>query len=169
MAKRGGQTVYTDALAVEICRRMADGESLRQICRDDHMPDESTVRDWYVTDRNGFAPHYARARELQLERWADEILDIAEDGSNDWMDREVGKGRIVRALDDEHVRRSQLRIESRKWLLSKLAPKKYGDRVAVEHSGTVNADRISDAELAAVASRGRGGIVASEDDPPVTH
>lgn len=148
---------------------MSDGESLRQICRDDHMPDERRVRDWYVRDLHGFAPHYARARELQLERWAEEIIDIAEDGSNDWMERETERGRIIRTLDDEHVRRSQLRIESRKWLLSKLAPKKYGDKVAVEHSGTVNADRISDAELAAVAARGRAALASAEDDPPVTH
>ena len=148
---------------------MAEGESLRQICRDDHMPDERRVREWYVRDLHGFAPHYARARELLLDAWAEEIIDIAEDGSNDWMVRETERGRMVRSLDDEHVRRSQLRIESRKWLLSKLAPKKYGDKVAVEHSGTSNADRISDAELAAIAGRGRAALAQAEDDPPVTH
>ena len=74
----GPRTTYTQEVADEICDRIAKGEPLKQICRDDHMPDERTVRRWYVDDIGGFAPLYARARDLLLEHWADEIVNISD-------------------------------------------------------------------------------------------
>jgi len=130
MAKRGRPTIYTQELADEICRRLSDGQSLREICRDKDMPDESTVRAWAVFDRDGFYPQYAKAREAQLERWADEIVEIADNGSNDWMARQG-----VQVANSDHINRSRLRIDTRKWLMSKLAPKKYGDKLAIGGDG----------------------------------
>ncbi len=80
-AKRtpGAPTKFTAALTDEVCRRMADGESLRSICRGDHMPPESTVRGWAVDDQKGFAERYARARGMHADALFDEALEIADD------------------------------------------------------------------------------------------
>ena len=79
------------------------------------MPNEATVRGWDVEDRQGFSTQYARARALRVERWAEEIIELA--------DEPVAPG------DNAAVQRARLRVDTRKWLMSKLAPRKYGDRV----------------------------------------
>jgi hypothetical protein len=135
-AKRGGRPkTWTDAKARvafgEICRLMAEeGASLRQVCRRDDMPPTSRVMEWLRDEQRfpEFREQYALARESQPEYWADEILDIADDASNDWMERETRDGRIEAHVNYEHIQRSKLRVDTRKWLMSKLAPKKYGDR-----------------------------------------
>src|SRR5687768_13754523 len=135
MRARGRPSEFTQAVANAICAELAAGKSLREICRADGMPAHSTVRGWVIDDREGFAAQYARARELQAEHWADEIIEISDDGTNDWVERKRKDGTVETALDNEHVNRSRLRVDSRKWLLSKLLPKKYGERVTQEISG----------------------------------
>lgn len=127
---QGRPTVYTEAIAEEILLRMADGETLRSICRDDHLPAESTVRHWAVEDREGFFARYAKARKIQADYWADEIIDIADDASRDVFEVD-GKESINR----EYIQRSRLRVDTRKWLMSKLYPGRYGDLTKLEHSG----------------------------------
>jgi hypothetical protein len=126
----GRPSSYTAELAANICERLASGESLKAICRDEAMPDERSVRRWALNDVEGFAPRYAQAREIQAFSMADELLEIADDASNDWMVRE-GKTE----LNGEHVQRSRLRSDTRKWLLSKMLPKVYGDKITQEHTG----------------------------------
>lgn len=133
---RGRPEAYTKEAADEICNRLAGGESLRQICADPKLPGISTVMRWLFDEsKKEFWEHYARAREIQAERWADEILEIADDGTNDWVERELQNGSSVKVVDHEHVSRSKLRVDSRKWLMSKLLPKKYGDKVSQEITG----------------------------------
>jgi hypothetical protein len=127
----GRPTKYTAALGAEICRRIADGESLRAVCRDENMPDDRTVRAWALEPDHPISPQYARARELQFDRWAEEVVEISDDGSNDWMERELESGRIIEVPDHEHISRSKLRVDTRKWLLSKLLPKRFGDKLEV--------------------------------------
>lgn len=124
----GHPPLYTPELAAEVCRRIAAGESLRQVCRDDAMPCTATVMRW-ARDNLEFREQYALARELLLEHWAEELTEIADDGSNDWMKREAEEGRIEIKVDAEHINRSRLRVDTRKWLLSKLSPRKYGDKI----------------------------------------
>jgi hypothetical protein len=132
--KRGRPTLYTEAIAAEICQRIAEGETLNQICRSDHMPSRPTIVSWVLEDRSGFSDRYARARHMLLEHWSDEVVDISDDGSNDWMERNHGEDKQSSwTINGEHVQRSRLRVDTRKWLLSKLKPERYGDRV--EHSG----------------------------------
>ena len=121
---------YSRELADEICRRIAGGEALKEICRSPGMPDSSSVRGWVLDDRDGFAPRYARARDMQIEHWADEILEISDDGSNDWMMRNE-RGNVGWQANGEHVQRSRLRTDSRKWLLSKLKPERYGEKTTI--------------------------------------
>lgn len=66
---------------------------------------------------------------------ADELLEIADDGSNDWMEKTVGSGETITVVDHEHVQRSRLRVDTRKWYLSKLAPKRYSEKLATDDTG----------------------------------
>lgn len=141
---RGKQTTFDREIAAEICRRLSEGETLRQICRDDRLPSESTVRSWVLDDREGFSAQYARARDMCMECWADEIMDIADNGTNDWVTREMKGGRVAIVLNDEAVQRSRLRADSRKWLLSKLKPERYGDKLTL--GGELNF-RMTDDQL----------------------
>ncbi len=131
--KRGRPTKYTKALAREICQCMADGASLREVCRAERMPAESTVRGWAIDDVEGFSAQYARGVELRAMRWAEEALEIADDGTNDWIKRRSEDGEVQVIFDHEHIQRSRLRVDTRKWLLSKVLPKVYGDKL--QHTG----------------------------------
>jgi hypothetical protein len=97
------------------------------------MPGAVAVFDW-IHDDAVFAKQYARARELQAELYADEIVAISDDGSNDTYIDDEGKTHV----DTDVIARSKLRVDARKWVASKLLPKKYGDKAAVELSGGVS-------------------------------
>ena len=120
-------STFTKELADIICERIANGQSLREICRDKDMPSKEGVRGWLIRHES-FAAQYARAREAQADHFAEEILEISDDGSNDWMSRKQGDD-TVEVVNHEHISRSKLRVDARKWLMSKMAPKKYGDKV----------------------------------------
>jgi len=120
----------------DICLRTIEGESMRAICRDPKMPSRQRLAKELV-ENSEFAIRYTRARELLYAGWADEILDIADDGTTDYITKIGRNGHEYQAVDQEHIQRSRLRVDSRKWLLSKLLPKLYGDKVEHEHGGEV--------------------------------
>jgi hypothetical protein len=120
-------TVYTPEIAKYICQQLAEGRSLRSICQDEGMPDRSTVYDWLDGDLHGFPDQYARARTRQAETMLDEILEIADDATRDVQQIEIAPGVKTTSVDFEVISRSKLRVDARKWAMSKLAPKKYGD------------------------------------------
>jgi hypothetical protein len=121
---------------MRICERLSLGESLRHICEHEDFPDKATIMRWLRDDRyTEFRDQYARARENLVEHWAEEIIDIADDGSNDYMERLTKDGKTEEVLNSEHINRSRLRVDTRKWLMSKLTPKKYGDFMRTELSG----------------------------------
>ena len=128
----GRPSDYTPDLADEICARIAEGESVRRICSDDSMPCAKTVFTWLRVHPE-FLQQYARAKQESADAFAEDILDIADDGSNDWMERfDKDEKCIGWQLNGEHVQRSRLRVDTRKWLASKLKPKKYGDRLEID-------------------------------------
>jgi hypothetical protein len=127
----GRPSDFTDAIADAICEKLADGQSLRTICAGDEMPNRATVFRWLASNET-FRDQYARARDAQAEALADEILDIADDGSNDWMERYDDEGGNIGWRENgEAMQRSKLRVEARKWVAAKLLPKKYGDKTLV--------------------------------------
>jgi hypothetical protein len=126
---RGRPTVYTEDLATVILARLAAGEPLRTICRTDGMPDESTVRAWALDPNHPFAARYAQAREMGFFSMADEILEIADDARNDFMERMTRSGEIEKVVDEEAIARSRMRIAARQWLLAKALPQTFGDRL----------------------------------------
>lgn len=135
--KLGRRTLYTDELAKEICEQIAHGNSLVSILKKEGMPSYQTVLDWLLKAEQGIEPYknflgmYTRAREDQAEYLADEIIDIADNSTNDTIVDEKGRARC----DHEWVHRSRLRVDARKWVAAKLKPRKYGDFARNEHTG----------------------------------
>lgn len=136
MAQRGRPSKYNKKLANTICKRIAAGESLLRICRDDGMPHRATVHDWLFDERyKAFHDNYERAVNTRAENMFDELEEIADDGSNDYMEKEREDGRVDTVFNAEHVQRSRLRVDVRKWYLSKIMPKKFGEKVDVTSGG----------------------------------
>lgn len=136
--KGGRPTSYTEEQGIEICSRIAEGESVRSICRDDDMPNASTIYLWVIDGKHEeFSKQYTRSREAQADNLFEELLEIADDGSNDWMEKEMRDGHIEEVTNHEVIQRSRLRVDTRKWALSKMLPKRFGDRVNLDHSGTI--------------------------------
>lgn len=138
----GRPSSYTDDIALKICNYLAEGKTLVQACEEDsEMPDQATIRMWANENRKGFLHRYTRARDLGLDAMAEQLFKIADDGSNDYIQKVSESGKAFEVPNHEHMARSRLRIETRKWYLSKLAPKKYGDRVDVQVTN-INEDGI---------------------------
>lgn len=114
MRKPGRPSLYTPELAAKICERLADGESLRAICKEEGWPDANTVRRWLI-EHEAFRAQYASARTDQAEGYAAEIVEIAD--------------------TDKDPQRARVRVDARKWVASKLLPKVYGEKLAHEVTG----------------------------------
>lgn len=138
-----GISTFSKATADLICQRLGDGESLRRICKDESLPCIDTVMKW-LGDFPEFSAQYARARELQADTMFEMVAEIAHDGAADWTMTKFGP-----VVDQEHISRSRLRVDTLKWQASKLAPKKYGDRLDLNHGGEIGlnvlAERMSKA------------------------
>jgi len=157
--KSGRPSRYTKQLAAEICAELAQGNSLRTVCRQEKMPGPSTVFRW-LSEKADFREQYARAKEESADALFEDLLDIADDGSNDWMEKHGKDGESGGyQLNGEHIQRSKLRVDARKWMMSKMKPKKYGDRI--QQDVTVNVDAASKLNKAIaradqVAAKSRG-------------
>lgn len=124
----GRPTTYTQEMATLICARMAEGESLRSICRDKTTPAMSTVFLW-VSKHKEFSEQYKLAMASRADAMFEEMFDIADDGQNDWMEILDKDGdNIGWRVNGENIQRSRVRIDTRKWALSKMMPKKYSDK-----------------------------------------
>lgn len=137
----GRPSSYNPEIAAEICAELALGQSLRKVCLPEHRPAVSTIFYWIGTIPE-FSEQYEKAKAECADFLAEEIIEIADDGTNDYMeslDPETG-GVIGYKLNGEHVQRSRLRVDARKWIAAKLKPKKYGDRVIQQ--GDKDADPI---------------------------
>lgn len=136
----GRPSAYSGDIAAIICERIADGNSLRTICAEDGMPNKATVLRW-ISSNDAFRDQYARAREAQADALFDEILAIADApriGEKIKIDKD-GNKEITRGDMIEHRR---LQVDTRKWMASKLLPKKYGDKQQLEHSGVDGAPLV---------------------------
>ena len=140
-----------------IVEGLSAGTPLRELCRQDGMPAWRTVYDWLEADPD-FAARFARAREMGFDAIAEEALEIADDGSNDWMERRRKDGSTEEVVNSEHVQRSKLRIETRLKLLAKWSPKRYGDKQTHSIGGDPDAPAVQvehgvDAETMAALSK----------------
>jgi hypothetical protein len=126
----GAPTTYNDYQADLICALLAEGKSLREICSLEGFPAKSTVYQWLAIPGHPFMDKYTRARDLQADAMFEKIQDVAFDESRD-VTGELGMPNSVA------VQRDKLKVDSLKWMLSKMLPKKYGDRIETEHTGTL--------------------------------
>jgi len=126
----GRPSSFRQELADEICERLSKGEPLEKICRDARMPSSRTVLRWKGADKE-FCDQYACAREEGFDALAVECLEIADDGTNDTYVDDNGNKRV----DADVIQRSKLRIETRLKLLAKWSPKRYGDKLDLNHGG----------------------------------
>lgn len=125
-------------VADEICRRLSEGEPLRSICRDEHMPAWRTVYDW-ISGNGDFAARIARARDLGHDAIAEQCLDISDDERHDWVMSKKGL-----LTNEVAVGRAKLQVWTRLQLLAKWNPKKYGERIHQEHSGEVTLNGLAE-------------------------
>jgi hypothetical protein len=128
---RGRPTDYNETLAETICMQLAVGRSLASVCREETMPDKSTVFRWLYKHPE-FRDRYAYAKEIGCYAIEEEALEIADDGTNDWMadNRPDAEGY---KLNGENVQRSRLRVDTRKWFMERIAAKRFGNKVDVNH------------------------------------
>jgi len=133
-AKIGRPTLYTPEIGEKICFALAGGGKLKKICEADDMPSRESVHRWLVSNDDtykAFQEAHLIARRAGAFVLADEILEISDDGSLD-MKTVVGQdGEEREVVDHEHIQRSKLRVDSRKFLAAKFAPDIFGDRVNV--------------------------------------
>lgn len=142
-------TDFNQEIADEICERIATTpRGLDFICEsDDSFPSARTVARWLAKD-DAFCQSYLRSRERQADLLFDQCLEIADDSSGDV--KLVGaEGEEREVVNSEFVARAKLRVDTRMRMAGKLKPKKYGDKVEVEHSGSIDMD--PDARAARIA------------------
>ena len=125
----GRPTIYTPEIEDEICRRLSEGEPLRRICRDEHLPSWRTVYRWMDADRE-LSARIAHARTLGYDAIAEECIEIADETAHDTIETKFGE-----MPDKEWILRSKLRVETRLKLLAKWDPKRYGDKLDLNHGG----------------------------------
>lgn len=135
----GRHSTYTEDLAAEICARLVCGRSLRSVCRDDDMPEAATVFKWLGTIP-AFADQYARACQARADADAEEMREIA--------DTPLVGEEITEGPDGTTIKRGdmlghrKLQIDTRKWLAARMAPKKYGERIAHDHAGKIGLESL---------------------------
>lgn len=134
MAKTGRPTTYTQELADRICEGITLGYSIRTVLHEDGMPAISTFYRW-LREHPEFQKQYAYATEERTEAMSEDILDIADNGTNDWMEVTRKDGSTYEVPNNEVLQRSRLRVDTRKWLMSKMKPKKYGDKLDMTTNG----------------------------------
>jgi len=122
-ANTGRPSLYTDELAQEICNAIAsNSKGMKKLCAENtHWPNKDTIFTW-LKNKPEFSDQYARAKQCQIETFVDEIIEIADDSSQDQVINDHGAS----VRNSEFIARSRLRIDTRKWLAAKLVPKVYG-------------------------------------------
>jgi hypothetical protein len=117
----GRPSMYTKIIADEFLAKLETGMSIVAICKEDGMPRRETIYEW-LAKKPDFKALYEKAKGDGVERLMDELLEIVDDQENNTK---------------EDVARARLRMDARKWVICKLAPKKYGNKLTVENDGTL--------------------------------
>lgn len=132
---RKSPTKYSKAIADEIALRLAEGESLLEISKSEHLPAKSAITRWALDPKHEFFEIYKAARRIQAEGFVDEVISIADDSSKDLIKYEDHNGEMQEKVNTEVLNRSRLRVDTRKWVACKILPKIYGDKIHQEISG----------------------------------
>ena len=142
--KMGRPTKYSEAMAERICELVAttDMGYTRLALQHEDLPDRVTVNIWRRRYPE-FRSKYAQAKCEQIEFMTEEILEIADDATNDWMEQyDKNQGCVSWRVNGEHIQRSRVRIDTRKWLAAKLVPKVYGELIKEEQKDDMLEDSL---------------------------
>lgn len=129
----GRPSDHTQEKADELCNYLSQGESLRTVCKRKNMPSGATVFKW-MRENEDFLKQYEKAKQESSDAMAEDVLDIADEkGENETIVNDNGE--VVSVPFKEDVQRSRLRVDTRKWLMAKMKPKKYGDSLDLTSKG----------------------------------
>jgi hypothetical protein len=156
------QVTYAREIADEILDELMSGRTQDEISADPEMPSATTVRKWVRDDVDGFAARYREAREIGYQTIGDQALQIVDDRSNDWVTWQREDGTVARSLDPLRVNRALARVSTRRWLLSKMLPKTFGDRPALHAQQPAGQDDMAEF-MKLLNERDRG--LPGEDEP----
>jgi len=131
---RPSNGLYSDGVARRICEQLMLGKSLTKVCDDPRMPSMRTVIRWLADPRlTDFREMYYYSRRVQAEVRIDEIFEIADDTSKDWVKKFDKDGNFLEMVpDNEAIQRSRVRIDTRKWYAARLVPRIYGDKKEID-------------------------------------
>lgn len=124
---KGRPSDYTQELADEICERLSEGQSLRTVCSDDKMPSRKTVFSW-MRKHPDFLNQYTRAKQESADALAEEILDISDDAEAAIKGTAEKKSSAI-------AQAYRLRVDTRKFIMAKMKPKKYGEKIDLTTNG----------------------------------
>lgn len=133
MGKPGRPSKKTPELVEKICLLISQGKSLRQICRKSDFPHHDTVLRWLIKDEE-FADKYRRAREIQSDVFVDQMYEEAS--------KKPKTDPLTGRIDPAAVKHQDNKIKTMQWLAMKMNPKKYGDKLDLNHSGNVQMDTV---------------------------
>lgn len=163
--KRGGRpSLYSPELVAKICDLRVRGYTLRQIEKVAGMPSLTTICTW-LAEKDDFLEQWSRADRARAIAMEDELTELMEDSRNDWVEREGKNGQPMVGVDHEHLERTRLRIDTRKWLMSKMAPKRFGKSLALtgKDGGPVQVAAVADV-LDEIDGAGTGLPSNAEDE-----
>lgn len=145
------QSSYTTEMGDRICEQISGGKSLRRICREfDWAPGRRTVFKW-LREQPDFEVQYRIAIIEGAHAHADDAIEIADDGRNDWMLSNDPDNPGYK-VNKEHIARSRLRVDTRKWHAARMYPRVYGERVSAELTGAdggpIEVANVADDEIA---------------------
>lgn len=131
----GRPRAYSKEIGDKICKLLIEGKTLTKISKLDGMPCVATIYSWLGECNKNFAPEFLKsyniAREIQAEVFADETVDISDDGKNDTYEIVDDKGNLVTKVNFDNIQRSKLRVDARRWRAKFLSPGKFSDKVQV--------------------------------------
>ena len=138
---RGRPTLYTEEVAKEILNRYAGGELLIDICADEHLPHENTVRSWYLWDEpgkpwSGFSVRYARAQRMHVEHEIEETKKLSdtpvagEITTVKYVETPDGLKEVREVKREDMLGHRRLQVDTRKWRIAKMARREYGDQAS---------------------------------------
>jgi len=129
----GRPTKYSEEITDRICEVISNSsKGIHAVCQEEGMPSPSTVFKW-LSENKTFSDKYARAKEAQADFMGEEMINLADTYRKTEIEYHSDQGSSTTTQDN--VQRSKLQIEARKWLMAKLHPKKYGDKMDVTTDG----------------------------------
>ncbi len=147
-------TILTPEVKEAFFDAILDGVSVREFCKRDGAPEERTIYKALARDPE-FVQDYARVKDMMMVRFEADLIEIADDTAQDTHTTTYEGGVERTSPNTEWISRARLRVDTRKWLMSKLAPKKYGDHLKIDQETKHSVDDSVGALMERVGMQGK--------------